>query len=612
MHSRCLFAATLVVALSMGCDEAPQPFLEARAAFHTTLTRRGATGQAGRDPSGPGIVRVPYESGGLALHAVLVRSRSHALDRSGRAPLLVYYHGGFALDGTDVDAVAPFLDAGFAVLLPALRAENGNPGDFEMFYGELDDARAALEHARTLRGIDPDRIVIFGHSAGGVLSALLSMSPDLGVVAAGSAGGLYDTTVFDTLSEPSIPFRDSAEERALRVAVPHIEQLRTPHWACVGEGDWIIDIARAAEARATAAGAPLELVTLPGDHGGSLLGCMRSFLVHARARIDAVPPRELPPEAPEPAGLAAARAIATSGAFDLAARPEGALLVWSAPNTPSVRVEALAADGSSTGPSTVLFEPEGHVREIEAVVSGEQIAVAWTTTDGRSATQRAFAAVGPIAGPLGAPVALGEVDPAALQTTRGNVLVAIDGDRFVAAVRGAGRCAAGAGCAQVVIAPVAARGARHTVPLEHACTRALVGAASVAGRAVVGLCDGTSLVRVALGDAAPDVSREDASCAELALLDAAGERRVSACPQPRLVGGDALAISCTDAALTLGTEITLTAPTSGLAAMLAPSVAPASSRATWTGQALLVAAPSGGELLLQRHTCSDGTLTRGS
>ena len=64
--------------------------------------------------------------------------------------------------------------AGFAVLLPTPRAENGNPGDFEMFFGELDDARAALERARSLRGIDPDRIAIFGHSAGAVLTALLS------------------------------------------------------------------------------------------------------------------------------------------------------------------------------------------------------------------------------------------------------------------------------------------------------------------------------------------------------------------------------------------------------------------------------------------------------
>lgn len=611
MPHRGVVAVALGVALAAGCEEAPRPFLEARGSFETTLTRHGSTGQSGADPSGPGVARVPYQSGELALKAFLVRPRSRALDRSGRTPLLVYYHGGFALDGSDVAAVAPFLDAGFAVLLPTLRGENGNPGDFSMFYDELDDARAALEAARTLRGIDPDRIVIFGHSAGAILTALLSMSPDLGVVAAGGAGGLYDTDAFDEPPLP-LPFRDSAEERRLRVPVPHIEQLRTPHWACVGEGDWIIDHARAAQARATAAGAPLELVTLPGGHQESLTACMRSFVSHARTLTDAVPARELPPEPDGPSQTAVARPISSSGAFDVVPRADGALLVWAGPNAPGIRAEPLAADGSSAGASSPLAEVVGHVREIEVAVSGDRIALAWSLTDGRTATQRAFAAVGPLAGPLETPIALGEVDPAALQTTRGNLAVAPDGEGFVAAVRTAGRCPAGAGCAQIVIAPIGGRGARRTIPLDHACTRAIVGTASAQGRAVLGLCDGTSLARVALGDGAPTVSREDASCAELSVLDVGGERRVARCPEPRILGGEALAPACADQALTLGAGITLAAPASGLAPMLPETIAPPGSRGTWTGSALLVASPSNGELLLQRHICEAGALTRGS
>jgi dipeptidyl aminopeptidase/acylaminoacyl peptidase len=71
-----------------------------------------------------------------------------------------------------------------------LRGEDGNPGYHEMFFGEVDDGRAAISWLARQPGIDKSRIYAFGHSAGGVVAALFSLYDDLPLRATGSAGGL--------------------------------------------------------------------------------------------------------------------------------------------------------------------------------------------------------------------------------------------------------------------------------------------------------------------------------------------------------------------------------------------------------------------------------------
>lgn len=154
---RCVCVFVLSVAAA-GCREAnpsqapiaektaPQstaPYLARRHAHATQLRERGPSPASYEqaDPP-PGVVRVTYRSGELELAAwfaaPLGASRSHP------APGLVYFHGDFAFGPDDFEHVRPFVDAGFAVLTPMLRGENGNPGDFELLWGEIDDARAAI------------------------------------------------------------------------------------------------------------------------------------------------------------------------------------------------------------------------------------------------------------------------------------------------------------------------------------------------------------------------------------------------------------------------------------------------------------------------------------
>jgi acetyl esterase/lipase len=249
--------------------------LDRRRAHRTALLQRGPSPQL-HHPLGLHLgTLVRYPAAGLELVGLFATPRDDALTRRGRAPALLYLHGGWALDDVDMLDCRPFLTAGFCVFAPAWRGENGNPGVHEMLYGELDDALAALSWLRARDDVDPERVFVFGYSAGGMLAALMGLVPELGVRMTGSANGIYDASVFDMQPRP---FVDDPLERELRLLLPHIEELRHPHVACVGAEDPGVSPAESAAARAAAAGLPFELVVTPGDHNASLNGCIEAYL----------------------------------------------------------------------------------------------------------------------------------------------------------------------------------------------------------------------------------------------------------------------------------------------------------------------------------------------
>jgi cephalosporin-C deacetylase-like acetyl esterase len=101
------------------------------------------------------------------------------------APVVVMAHG---LSGTRRDGLGPFAErfaaAGVAALLFDHRGfgdSGGEPGLFEP-RRQLEDWRAAIAVARSLPGVDPDRIATFGSSMGGG-NALAAAAVDPGIVA---------------------------------------------------------------------------------------------------------------------------------------------------------------------------------------------------------------------------------------------------------------------------------------------------------------------------------------------------------------------------------------------------------------------------------------------
>jgi dienelactone hydrolase len=248
---------------------------EARREHVTQLLVRGPSPQPHRPlgASSKAVDRLEYGSAGRALAGLFVRPRGPT-----PAPALLYLHGGWALDDEHVRDCQPFVEAGFAVFAPCYRGENGNEGEHEMLWGELDDALAALAHVRARPEVDPERVFVLGHSAGGMLAALMAFEPELDARLTGSIDGIYGAEIFDY---QRLPFVDTPRERELRLALPHIESLEQPHVALVGREDLALASTQAAAQRAARAGVPFAAVVVPGDHHRSVGPGIAAFLACA-------------------------------------------------------------------------------------------------------------------------------------------------------------------------------------------------------------------------------------------------------------------------------------------------------------------------------------------
>lgn len=249
-------------------------FAERRRAHPTRLLSEAPAPQAWQPETPPsGVLDITFPAGPGRLKAWFARP---AHPDKAKVPAVVFFHGGFAFGADDWNDARPFLEAGFAVLAPTLRGENGNPGHYEAFFGEVDDGRAAVTWLAGQPGIDKARIYAFGHSAGGVIAALLSLYDDLPLRSTGSAGGLYDNWLFEHLR---VPFNVAdREELNLRELGPNLDVMRVEHLAYVGRSDVgcqhaLPDLRK----RVQVTKAPLQIIELPGDHLSSKAAAIEAF-----------------------------------------------------------------------------------------------------------------------------------------------------------------------------------------------------------------------------------------------------------------------------------------------------------------------------------------------
>lgn len=266
------------------------PYLEARAGWKTRLVRAGPSPEKKPrldPPAGVKVVAVPGPGGELPAWLALPQSGG------ARVPVVVYAHPDYAFELADFERCVPFLQSGFAVMLPTWRGENGNPGRFEMFGGEVDDLEAAVRAVSTRKEIDPKRVYVFGHGAGGQLAALLSLRPGLPVVVTASVGALYRTEDFFYWAR-EVPFdlRDPLEIR-MRLLYPNLSEMRLGHIAYVGEEDTTSGKAAPAfVAAAREVGAPLRVEHVRGDERSSLGPAMAAFM--ESLKVNDVPRRDAP------------------------------------------------------------------------------------------------------------------------------------------------------------------------------------------------------------------------------------------------------------------------------------------------------------------------------
>ncbi|MFT3764689.1 MAG: alpha/beta fold hydrolase [Minicystis sp.] len=272
MRKLLLSIAILVGLLLAGPAFAAPPakgLLAARAGFVTQAAPSNyhPDGPAEAAPPGP-FDRIRYRSPAGELSAYVTRDPGDGK----RRPAVLWAHGGFGgIGADDLKQVAPLVAAGIVVMCPSWRGENDNRGRYEMFYGEVNDALAALDHLAKLPYVDPSRVYVVGHSTGGTMALLVAESTDR-ARAVFSFGGAPDMERMVAIggyeiATPPFPVK-RAHEAELRSAIRFVSEIKSPTFYFEGarNADHVAD-ARKMDELARAGGVPFSAYAVEGgDH----------------------------------------------------------------------------------------------------------------------------------------------------------------------------------------------------------------------------------------------------------------------------------------------------------------------------------------------------------
>lgn len=266
-------------------------FEDVRAAHQTNLIKQ-RTFDSGPLPklSHPDLVHTTYTGPLGEMGAIASR-----IDESGiKKPAVVWDTGGFGglWEGIDTygeirndQGIASFLDKGIVVFLPTMRGEHENPGNFECFYGEIDDLAAALEHVAARPDVDPERIFLMGHSTGGTNVLLASMRSDIpaGVVCFGGAPDMKSIAA-DGNGYGKEPYnlRDKKEVR-LRSPIVFTSYIKVPVLYIEGDDSFYVGDAKRMQRIAEDEGIPFRAAIVPLQDHFSVLRPTKNMLAK---RID--------------------------------------------------------------------------------------------------------------------------------------------------------------------------------------------------------------------------------------------------------------------------------------------------------------------------------------
>lgn len=211
----------------------------------------------------------------------MLRAYTSPPETGGRArPAVLFLHGGFGLAPEHWEMARPFRDAGYVILIPSLRGEDGQPGDFSLFYDEVDDVLAAADALAARPDVDPRRLFVAGHSVGGTLALLGAMASGR-FHAAASFSGSPDQVEYTRNRADRVPFdATNLEEFRVRSPVAFSTSLRCPTRLYFGDEEfWLQPATRRLAILARRGGLDVEAVEITGGHDSavpeSMARCLR-------------------------------------------------------------------------------------------------------------------------------------------------------------------------------------------------------------------------------------------------------------------------------------------------------------------------------------------------
>ena len=269
-----LAGSAVAAASAKGEVRAPSPppliaedYADARKTFKTRLTRLGPSPDAPEALAPPGGAElITYASEDLKLGAWI----TPAVKRTQR-PGLLFLHGGNVLGGGHWDLTLPYRRAGYTVMLPALRGENGQPGAYSGFYDENSDVLAAAETLAGIPGVDRSRVFVAGHSIGGTQTLLAALSSKLFRGAAAFSGGANAWVFFARFPEMLCFDPGDVREFEMRSAVCFAASFKCPTRIFHGTNETrLAGPSMLTAERARGAGLNVEATAIPGDHFSAL------------------------------------------------------------------------------------------------------------------------------------------------------------------------------------------------------------------------------------------------------------------------------------------------------------------------------------------------------
>jgi arylformamidase len=257
-----------------------QYFLRGRVPEHPEYFRRWAEDSAAVRRARPCRLDISYDSERLDLFPA----------ERAAAPCLLFIHGGYwqALDKSDFSFLAPaFQDAGVA--LAVVNYTLAPKAGMDEIVRQNRAAVAWLYRNARAYGVDPERIHVAGHSAGGHLTAMVlatnwaAFGLDRNPVRGASAiSGLYDLEPIRLCYLNDVLGLDAAAAER-NSPLHHLPRQSPPLILSVGTGE-TDEFRRQQESFAAAwraAGLPLEIADQPGDNHFDVVGRLgRQSLLH--------------------------------------------------------------------------------------------------------------------------------------------------------------------------------------------------------------------------------------------------------------------------------------------------------------------------------------------
>jgi dipeptidyl aminopeptidase/acylaminoacyl peptidase len=247
--------------------EGQTDYAQARARFKTKLLRKGPAPNKWEPVNPPkGVTEVEYPSGELRLKAWV----NLPADESGKRPAVLFLHGGFSFDKSDWDLAQLYRDAGFVVLVPILRGENGQPGNFTFRYDEVDDVLAAAEYLSKQPYVEKDRVFVAGASAGADLALLTAMASNR-FRAAASCSSVIDGADFLYRLKGSLFDASDPREVLLRWPMAFVTSFKCPVRIYYGTEEPRLKLPSLHAATvAQRHGLDVKAVEVEGDHGAAI------------------------------------------------------------------------------------------------------------------------------------------------------------------------------------------------------------------------------------------------------------------------------------------------------------------------------------------------------